>query len=233
MATDYDEGETLTLKQLYDEVANLSVLDIRYPVKRDGKNLVLTPEIAAMFAPDNLGRLRPLVNTSGEVTEASGAAIAAESTYLRVLTRYLLAQGYYGEVPLSPMVATQKRRFCVPLPEVGGAIAATEIVPALAGYTGHAEVQGVWCPTGGADPANTWTFVVAAGTIIGADVYTMNLTAARYHNFTAGVAGVYGPPAPMRGTIAADDNKAIMVEAALLANVGLTYYIDGVYWYET
>ena len=178
---------------------------------------------------------RQAVNAAGELTEASAATSMGYQLLMRNALGALFAPTYevVDTGTTARMLAATRRRFCVPLPEIGGAIAATEIVPALAGYTGHAEVQGVWCPTGGADPANTWTFVVAAGTIIGPDVYTMNLTAARYHNFSAGVAGIYGPPVPLRGTVAADDNKAIMVEAALLANVGLTYYIDGVYWYET
>jgi hypothetical protein len=66
-------------------------------------------------------------------------------------------------------------------------------------------------------------------------VFDMVITASRYHNFTAGVASLWGRSVPIRGTAAAgaDDNKAIQVSAAGLAAVGTTYWIDGEYWYET
>jgi len=128
----------------------------------------------------------------------------------------------------------KSRYFSVPLTEAGGAIAAADIVPAVAGYTSHCCVNGIWAPAGTTDAANDWTFTVAAGTILGPDVFDMDITAERYHNFSAGVAGVYGPAITLRGTVAAgvDNNKAIQVEAANLANVGIDYYIDGIYWYE-
>lgn len=183
---------------------------------------------------DSNANVQNLVNTSGEITEASAANIA---TYTQLFL--------YPHAPMLPFADLADasstvvrgnalpRRFNVALTEAGGAIAATTIVPALSGYTGHAAVQGVWAPAGTADASNQWTFTVAAGTILGADVFEMVISANRYHNFTVGVTGIYGPPVLMRGTVAADDNKAIQVEAANLANVGTTYWIDGIYWYET
>lgn len=152
------------------------------------------------------------------------------------MSRQATLPSFAGATTSDDAAAERHRRFIsVPLTEAGGTIGAHVIVPALAGYTGHALVTGIWCPAGTTDAANTWTFAVAAGTILGPDVFTMNLTALRYHFFTAGVAGVYGQPIALRGTVGAgaDDNKAITIQAADLAIVGIDYYIEGVYWYET
>ena len=74
--------EEISLRQLYDEVANLSVENIKVRVKRLGKNLILAPEVAGLFQPDSNGRLRPLVNTSGEVTETNSSNISGKVTYI-------------------------------------------------------------------------------------------------------------------------------------------------------
>ena len=63
----------MTLDMLYDELSTKAITDIEMEVLYDGKNVVLTPEIAALLAMDNAGRLRPIINTSGQVTEVSAA----------------------------------------------------------------------------------------------------------------------------------------------------------------
>ncbi|GAH01073.1 unnamed protein product, partial [marine sediment metagenome] len=139
-------------------------------------------------AMDSLGNLHNIVNASGEVTtyDAWTEATRNQVESLRNTVRYNKGYPYFGVAP-EGVAAMQLHYFSVPLTEAGGAIAATTIVPALAGYTGHAAVQGVWAPAGTTDPANVWTFTVAAGTILGPDVLGMNITAERYHNILAGV----------------------------------------------
>ena len=78
----------LTLKQLYDEVVNREILDTRIPVVYDGKDIIITPEIAALFYPDSAGRLQPLMNTSGQVTEANSADILLDTASIETFTRY-------------------------------------------------------------------------------------------------------------------------------------------------
>ncbi|GAG56155.1 unnamed protein product, partial [marine sediment metagenome] len=175
-----------------------------------------------IYTQDNFvvvtGHVGPGGALSTEMVEASAADIAEDAKYIGNHSMTSLPPRF-GPGDTSPSgadsLAWYKRYFSVPLTEAGGAIAATVIVPALAGYTSHCEVQGVWAPAGTTDPANTWTFIVTAGTILGADVLAMNLTASRYHNFSAGVAGVYGPSMKLRGdaAAAADDNKTITVQA--------------------
>ena len=71
--------EDISLRKLADEVANLDIENILVHVTRRGKNLVLAPEVAGLFQPDSNGRLRPIINTSGEITEVSAADIATRT----------------------------------------------------------------------------------------------------------------------------------------------------------
>ena len=80
--------EDISLRKLADEVANLDIENILVHVTRRGKNLVLAPEVAGLFQPDSNGRLRPIINTSGEVTEASATALLTSANYnLNVTSR--------------------------------------------------------------------------------------------------------------------------------------------------
>lgn len=169
---------------------------------------------------------------TGALDSAMNMRTLADAVALGCLSSNPTFHAFSNDPAIAEM--DKSRYFSVPLTEAAGAIAAADIVPAVVGYTSHCLVNGIWAPAGTTDAANDWTFTVAAGTILGPDVFEMDITAERYHNFSAGVAGVYGPAIALRGTIAAgvDVNKAIQVEAANLANVGIDYYIDGIYWYE-
>ena len=68
--------------KLYQDVSAKDIADVLVEIERKGKNIVLTPEIAALLSMDNAGRLRPIINTSGEMTEASGAAILVGTNYI-------------------------------------------------------------------------------------------------------------------------------------------------------
>lgn len=225
--------ERITLDALYKDVANLDIKNIQVEVERDGPNLILPPGTASWFKPDSTGRLRALVDTSGRVTETS----AASSNAYLLATAYGVNQPTFGDPGATgaAQLRSHHKWAFVALTEAGGSIAATEIVPALAGYTSHAEIYGIWCPAGTTDAANTWTFAISGGTLLGPAVWTMNITASLFHWFTAGAANIDGVPFPLRGTAAAaaDDNKAMTVSAAGLAVVGTTYYILLKYWYET
>lgn len=212
----------------------LSTTDWQISAVFDKRSPVYLQEQLAIIlnAMDSAGNLHNLVNTSGELVVEDMATTKSYANMIRYPSADLPTfRDWTADAPRRQQIG--RRYFSVPLTEAAGAIAATTIVPALADYTGHCTVQGIWAPAGTTDAANTWTFTVAAGTILGPDVFAMNITASRYHNILAGAAGIYAPPLLIRGTIAADDNKAIQVAAANLAAVGIDYYIDGVYWYET
>lgn len=143
--------DTLTLKQLYDELINKSVLDVRIPVKYEGKDIVISPEIAALFYPDNTGRLQPLLNTSGQITESGMVGAGSNIAQIVVLQRYLNSKptwnsstssstvedriGVYGDILLS-----------------GGAKADHKLVDGVAGLRVVMHVLGFW-----ADTADTYT----------------------------------------------------------------------------
>ena len=166
-------------------------------------------------------------NSAGQlaVTEASAAAIAASALRLQQGTHLYFSgttniDAYY-----------QRRIFSVDLTSDGaGAIAATTIVPALAGYTGHAQVIGIWANA--TDAASTWTFACTGGTLLGPATHVIATTASSVTQLGATAAGQTGCPIFIRGTLAADDNKAITVSAAGYAATN-TATIFGYYWYET
>ena len=71
--------EQISLLKLYQDVSAKDIADVLVEIERKGKNIVLTPEIAALLSMDNAGRLRPIINTSGEMTEASAVANAVSN----------------------------------------------------------------------------------------------------------------------------------------------------------
>ena len=125
--------EEISLRQLYDEVANLSVEDIKVRVKRKGKNLVLAPEVASLFQPDSNGRLRALVNTSGEVTEANGVVISGTLTGIRTDTQIINTQIYAADAAGVIVGGGGTWRSAIPVAitadGTGGVGAAVEVVP--------------------------------------------------------------------------------------------------------
>lgn len=123
-----------------------------------------------------------------------------------------------------------KRVIQIPLTEAAGSIAATPIVPALASFKGHCLIRKIWAPVGTTDAANEWTISSeAGGGITGPSTFSMAITALRNHWVDAGAAGVSGEGILVYNTTA---NKAIQISAANLANVGTTYYLEVLFWYE-
>ena len=74
--------EQISLLKLYQDVSAKDIADVLVEVERRGKNIVLTPEIAALLSMDSAGRLRPIINTSGKVlsTEDNSSAINTYTT---------------------------------------------------------------------------------------------------------------------------------------------------------
>lgn len=70
----------MTLEELRYELLNNDIKDIKVICYKDGKDLILPAEVAGYFKPDTAGRLRTIINTSGEVTEASAAGIGTTLT---------------------------------------------------------------------------------------------------------------------------------------------------------
>ncbi|MCK4415479.1 MAG: hypothetical protein KAY32_18230 [Candidatus Eisenbacteria sp.] len=142
--------ETLTLKQIYDEIANQPILDIKVPVERDGKDLVVTPEILAMFKPDSTGRLHPIINTLGkqEVTEDDAAAILTILGSQPIMKNLLVSMvGTFngGLNTETEAWRAQHKYIAVPLQMTGaGTLAAVPIVAAVADYRSCLRVWGIW-----------------------------------------------------------------------------------------
>ena len=125
--------EEISLRQLYQEVADLEIENIKVRVKRKGKNLVLEPEVASLFQPDSNGRLRALINTSGEVTEASAASIELDTGRALVAWRlaHLLSFTAAGD-PLSQNNAAPEWQVAIPVAitadGTGAVAAAVEVI---------------------------------------------------------------------------------------------------------
>ena len=148
-----DPPEMLTVAQILDEVAERDLLDLRIAVERDGKDLVLTPEILAMFFPDENGRLHPLIDTSGEITEVSAGQISSDQAKLRWESR--------SQTPSFDGPADDETESWRCEPKVGlfqdivlsgGSKANHQLHPGLAGFYGGIWVHGLW-----SDTADTYT----------------------------------------------------------------------------
>ena len=149
----YIDDEYLTLGQIYDEIANNDLLDLRVRVERDGKNLVLSKEILSMFFPDSNGRLRPLLDTSGRVTEASAGAIATSQVAIDGRLEQISNQGpelsVGGTFPGATEAWRGKHKIqAVPFALAGGSQADLVLVTAVAGYKVRILIRGVVCDTG-------------------------------------------------------------------------------------
>lgn len=113
---------------------------------RDGKDLVLTPEILAMFKPDVDGRLHPLVDTSGRFTEKESVVqsgyLSGIQTDVTKVKRfgYMVAKPTVGPVdPASTADAQKAQRFYQVTPATfdgAGGLPAIVIHTGVAGYFG-------------------------------------------------------------------------------------------------
>ena len=173
----------LTLKQLYDEVVNREILDTRIPVVYDGKDIIITPEIAALFYPDSNGRLQPLLSTSGEVTEASAATIATiASTTEANITKirnthgpaFISGTGPYVSAATSAAATPTKGVVAATFDGAGG-LAATGLVPALAAYYGVVDSVVWFCDS--TDAAVNFTFQDGAAAPVTAFAPTVGIVA--------------------------------------------------------
>ena len=134
------------LKELYSEVTNRPLEDIRVRYEVEGKDLILSPELAALFFPDSTGRLRPIVNTSGEITEVSASGINNQASLTKANISYALWD-FFGSAGTTLNGNQSKVRQVVNATLVGGSLADLEVVPKLAGWTGCLEIVGIWSDT--------------------------------------------------------------------------------------
>ena len=122
--------------KLYQDVSAKDIADVLVEIERKGKNIVLTPEIAALLSMDAQGRLRPIINTSGEMTEASALV---NSTYNKVV-RYSIQNGnplmFYADGTAVTVGGTQEWFPGIPVAitadGTGGVGAAVEVIAAHA-----------------------------------------------------------------------------------------------------
>jgi hypothetical protein len=84
------QQDRISVRQLLAEVNTLPVENFVVEVKRDGKDLILSPEaLSALLKVDTNGRLHGLSDTSGQVqtNEANSAGIKAGTDYLGAVAR--------------------------------------------------------------------------------------------------------------------------------------------------
>lgn len=215
-------GETLTLKQIYDEIANNDILDIRVPVERDGKDLVVTPEILAMFKPDSNGRLRPIINTSGkqEVTEDSGVASLLKMNQIGNQMSQLTFGGTFADETTA--WRGKHKLDVIPIVTDGaGDSAVVEVVGTVAGYFPCCRLLYVYAD--GTDGAWDIAFTVSAGAFEGIPAMTGLAT----------TVNTIGPDWGDGLVFKGDTDGAIF--RAQIANGGnvITYYLVIEYWSET
>lgn len=231
--------ETLTLKQIYEEIANLDILDIRVPIVRKGKDLVVTPEILAMFKPDSTGRLHPIMDASGRITEASAQAIAnscndvaTQATLIKdalsnqAIIKNLLvsiSESFEGGINTeTDSWRFQHRTMFAPIVADGaGEIPSTDFAPALAGYRTCIKITHVFSDQTKA--AISMVFGTTSGLTRG--IVNIDMT-----TVANGVAPEYGPGLLWEGSAV---NEAIFVSCAAgqCGNDQLLWFIGQV-WYE-
>jgi hypothetical protein len=183
--------ETLTLKQIYEEVANLDILDMVVPVTREGKNLVLTPEILAMFKPDVNGRLHPIVDTSGKgpVVENSATAILTALDKQPILKNLLVSLVGTFEGGLNTETdawRAQHKFFNTPLQASGaGTLASVALVPPVASHRACMRIWGIWSDK--TDGSVVFDFSTSTGLTTGPTSLDVALVANKVTDYAPGI----------------------------------------------
>ena len=214
------------MAQIIDEVSNNDLLDIRIPVERKGKDLILTPEILALLYPDSTGRLRTIVNTSGEISESHGASIETQVTANQVtqlVIKNLITQDTFdgGMDDNTDSWRGQKKIMFVPVTTDGaGDVADIVLQGAIAGYQSCIRLDYIFAL--GTDGA--WDATIDS---------TSGLSGPGVMTGLASVANAVGPDW-RRGLFFQNtaDNETIKVTIANGGNT-ITYYFAGVRWWET
>lgn len=187
-------------------------------MERDGKDLILTQEILSILFPDSTGRLRTIVNTSGEITEVSGSGISLAS---QMIARYQ-TQPLFGTPPsFGNLGVNQFKRVLMhdALTDAAGDYGPTAIVAALAGFQACMRIDYIYAD--GTDAAYTFMVNAPSGALGISPVVC------------ASVANEIGPDFE-RGVYyqATVDNEALSLQLSNAGNA-ITYTFFGVYWYET
>ena len=215
----------------FGKAANKIILP--YQETADG-SLVLPPPTPVIVVGGTLaaGTLSTLVGTDNKLatTETSAAGIANNAYNIYITEAY--ANSPPTVAAATSLSANDKRRVAVvPLTEAAGAITATEIIAALAGYYAVLDKLWIWSPQ--TDAASTWTIASGAGGgITGIASVSIEVGANKTTELIAGVPNVGGASCPLI-CYNTTDNKSITLAAAGLPNVGTTYYAVLQYHYET
>ena len=174
--------EQISLLKLYQDVSAMDIADVLVEVERRGKNLVLTPEIAALLSMDSAGRLRPIINTSGKVlsTEDSAVDIRAynltTSTATDAVARDRTEPCVSARPELAALPSYYKRKMVVPLlTDGGGAYAAATFLTSAGAY--YPVIDSILFVSPAADVNTVFTFSVTGGALVGQAAYTVNLVA--------------------------------------------------------
>ena len=217
--------ELLSVRRIADELANGTLLDQKMEVEFDGKDMIVSHKMAELFQAGPDGRLRPLVDTSGNVGgqgDADIAQIEFDAGNISALLRYgpddLFGAGPSGGT--AALNAQHKIMFVDVVTDGAGDSVVTDLVPALAGYQSCMRLDYIYAD--GSDGA--WDFTVSA---------TSGLSGPNTMVALASVAQTIGPDwSPgiyFQGTA---DLEALTVQIANGGNI-IHYWFAGVYWYET
>jgi hypothetical protein len=167
------------------------------------------------FMVDSAGTPRPMIDTSGRVTEASGAAISANTGYTWTGVGKLRPS-----IQNDPTIATQPRIGRAVATLAAGAFANQSLVPALAGYYGVVKIVGVLASD--AAVGATLTFESPAATpalpSVFANTYAANVINKDLEDVVISHATLV-------------DNQAIVVDGAGFGAGTVTFLYE--YWYET
>jgi hypothetical protein len=175
-------------------------------------------------------QVRPLVDTSGQVTEANSATIEVDLQWILYSVQAAARPTLKGSLANTSQLAARVPKVAiVPVPEVGGSCAAVDLVPAQGGaYYSVVDSVAIWSPQ--TDAASDWTLAATSG-VTGPAVHTIQLAAQQVTDIQAAVPNVPSvAPFVCHGSA---DNEAITIAAANLPVVGTTYYAIVVYHYET
>jgi len=218
-----------SLDNVYKLLSGIDIKDVYVDYEKDGKDVILSSELAALFYPDSTGRLRPLLDASGRMTEASAAAILAMNTIIKSNTEYNSFGFTSGAPPLfaNPAFwnvavgagAHRRIMFVDVVTDAAGDSAVTTLVPLLAGYKACMCLQYIY--PDGADPA--WDFTISA---------TSGLSGPNTMIALVSLANEIGPDwSPGIYFKATAVAEALTVVIANGGNI-IHYWFAGVFWYE-
>lgn len=213
---------TKDLDGLYKDLAGVTVRNIKVEYEMDGKDIILSPQVAALFYPDSNGRLRPLINTSGKVESTEDSALASLLKMNQIGNQ--MSQLTFGGTFSDETEAWRGKHKLAIIPIVtdgAGDSAVVDVVGTVAGYFPCCRLLYVYAD--GTDGAWDIAFTVSAGAFDGIPAMTALAT----------TVNVIGPDWGDGLVFKGDTDGAIF--RAQIANGGnvITYFLVIEYWSET